>query len=424
MLKYFLWLKYLSKKKIVILSILAVALSAALLITVNSIFTGFIQLTEEYLVEDRGQLTLLQYADVNDHYKITAAVNDLDIVQSASPYISNAGLLWLQTGDVREVMVYGIDPESELEFRDNQEFLVDQKQQGYDHFTWLGIGIAGEPNEVTDEYDIKEVRNLIGKKTVLTISTSQRKRDTSRMTVTNIAQTQTYLGDKSLFVPLKSLHEKLFGEGDYPYYLYKIKLKPGVSITEAKDAILASYRKLASEQLGLPDELTYSARVFDMKQDADLYLSEIRKQLNILLIVFGVICSASVLLIFCIFYMIIVSHIKDIAIIKSCGAKSVTIISMFAGFAVAIGFVGSALGVGLGYLITVNLDKIENAIRVIFGIKLWRASAYQFYTIPTQMDYSSVWWITTAAILGCLVGALIPAIKAAAARPVRILRYE
>jgi ABC-type lipoprotein release transport system permease subunit len=43
MLKLFLWLRYLRKKKIVLLSVAAIALCVALLLVVDSLFTGFIE---------------------------------------------------------------------------------------------------------------------------------------------------------------------------------------------------------------------------------------------------------------------------------------------------------------------------------------------------------------------------------------------
>ena len=56
MLKLFLWLRYLRKKKIVFLSIAAVALSVALLIVVASLFSGFIRALKQAGVESVEQL--------------------------------------------------------------------------------------------------------------------------------------------------------------------------------------------------------------------------------------------------------------------------------------------------------------------------------------------------------------------------------
>ena len=58
MLKLLLWLKYLCKRKLVLLSIAAVALSVALLIVVASLFSGFIQAYEQTAEDMIGDVLL------------------------------------------------------------------------------------------------------------------------------------------------------------------------------------------------------------------------------------------------------------------------------------------------------------------------------------------------------------------------------
>ncbi|MHC4344636.1 MAG: hypothetical protein ACYSUP_08130, partial [Planctomycetota bacterium] len=56
MLKFFLWFRYLHKRKIVLLSIAAVVLSTALLIVVSSLFTAFINAFERAAVQAIGDV--------------------------------------------------------------------------------------------------------------------------------------------------------------------------------------------------------------------------------------------------------------------------------------------------------------------------------------------------------------------------------
>ena len=58
MLKLFLWLRYLGKRRVVLLSIAAVALSCALLIVVASLFNGFINAFEQSAVDAIGDVVL------------------------------------------------------------------------------------------------------------------------------------------------------------------------------------------------------------------------------------------------------------------------------------------------------------------------------------------------------------------------------
>ncbi|GAG18409.1 unnamed protein product [marine sediment metagenome] len=142
------------------------------------------------------------------------------------------------------------------------------------------------------------------------------------------------------------------------------------------------------------------------------------------MLIFGVISSVGVLLIFCIFYMVVMTKQKDIAIIKSCGTASSSVGLIFLGFGACVGIVGSGLGALLGYVVTKNINTIEEWIRVIFGLKLWKSSTYIFEKIPNQLDLGAACWIILFAVVAAAIGALVPAIVAAKTRPVEILRYE
>ena len=83
-----------------------------------------------------------------------------------------------------------------------------------------------------------------------------------------------------------------------------------------------------------------------------------------------------------------------------------------------------AVGTVLGYIVTKNINVIEGWIRIVFGLKLWKASVYMFSRIPNEVDWQAVVWIVLSAIAGAAMGALIPAVSAAITRPVNVLRYE
>lgn len=140
--------------------------------------------------------------------------------------------------------------------------------------------------------------------------------------------------------------------------------------------------------------------------------------------IFGVVSFSVVVLIFCIFYMIARLKQRDVAIMKSCGAASSSVAFIFLGFGCCVGIIGSFFGAALGYLITKNINVIENWIRIVFGLKLWKSSVYMFSKIPNEVDWASALPIMFFAVIAATIGTLIPAIVAARSRPVEILRYE
>jgi lipoprotein-releasing system permease protein len=184
------------------------------------------------------------------------------------------------------------------------------------------------------------------------------------------------------------------------------------------------WQVFAANQLGWPAELIRYTDIETAQQMQSRFIAELRKQMGVLLLIFGVVSFSVVVLIFCIFYMIARLKQRDVAIIKSCGAASSSVACIFLGFGSCVGIAGSALGAILGYIITKNLNAIEEGIRIVFGLKLWKSSVYMFSRIPSEVDWSAALPIVVFAIVAATFGTLIPAIVAARTRPVEILRYE
>jgi len=434
-LKLFLWLRYLRKKKIVILCIVAVALSVSLLLVVDSFFTGLIDGLKNSLAAESGDAVAYIYGKPIPQYNaFLGRLEHLEEVDAAAPICTGGGLLWLESGDVREAGIKGIDIEKDSKFINWKNCLLRQKEQvsplnftvpGYPdaNGVWVGVNIIAEPNERTDKYDVEEIRKLIGKKVVLTTEGFGRKRKVIPLRISDIAFTDTIWGDRTLYVPFEYLFEIQTGitEGKYANF-FKLKLNKNYSKQEMQSAVFGVWKTFARENLGWADDDI--ARMHIDYEEEHSYFVELRKQMAVLLLIFGVICSVVILLVFCIFYMIVETKLKDIAIIKSCGASSTTAALIFTGFGGCIGLTGSGLGIIIGYIIVKNVNILEGWVRVITGIKLWRRSSYLLNYIPNQLNWPDILPITLAAVAGCCAGALIPAIVAAKTRPVDILRYE
>jgi lipoprotein-releasing system permease protein len=139
---------------------------------------------------------------------------------------------------------------------------------------------------------------------------------------------------------------------------------------------------------------------------------------------FGIISMVAVLLILCIFYMIVVEKTKDIGIIKSVGATASGIMTLFLGYGLAIGIVGAALGFTFAFLFVKYINQIHSWLGREMGIVIWSPETYQFDKIPDQMEPRTVVYTLLFAVLAAVVGALIPALRAAVMNPVDALRYE
>jgi len=437
MLKLFFWLRYLRRKKIVLLSIAAVGLSVGLLIVVSSLFNSFIAAFRQSAVEVTGDVVVEPPVKFVRYHLFIQSLEKTEQIRAATASLSAHGLLHLGKGNVRAVNVLGIEPEKRAQVTGFKKFLLSQKKPlgkpivkgdtagGQTGF--VGIGVVAEPDEKTDEYNLDAIqKDAVGRKVILTTGSGENlKRTSFAFSITDIVFTGIYDVDKSfVYLPVETLQDRLYPDQAVVADQVQIKLKAGVELDAALEKINTLWEDFASGVLGWNAYLINSTKIVTSGQMQSRYIAELKKQMGVLLFIFGIISLSTVLLIFCILYMIVETRLRDIAIIKSCGASGCSVISIFVGFGGCIGTVGSGLGIGLGYLITKNINSIENWIRIIFGLKLWKSSVYVFSQIPNQVHWQSVWSIVFLAVAAAAAGALIPAIVAARTQPVNILRYE
>jgi len=447
MLKLFLWLRYLRKKKIVLLSIAAVALSAALLIVVASLFTGFINAFEQSAVETIGDVVIAPPIKFAKCELFIERLEQIGAVKAATAMLSAQGLLHIGRGNVRAVSIWGIEPERRARVTGFKQSLLKAKRSPQElSFEvsdpervggFIGIGVVAEPDEKTDEYDFGAIEKMIGQQVVLTTGTLSKagehkstrarfKRKTIQFTIADIVFTGVYELDKRfVYLPIEKLQKTLYpNSGASLADQIQIKLTRGTKADVALAQIRGVWQGFASEQLNWGPYLINQTNIITAKQMQSQYVAEFRKQMGVLLLIFGVVSFSVVMLVFCIFYMIVRLKQRDIAIIKSCGATSSSVALIFVGFGACVGVIGSGLGTVLGYIITKNINIIEGWIRIIFGLKLWKSSVYMFSKIPNEIDWGSALSIILLAVIAAAVGTLIPAIVAARTKPVEILRYE
>ena len=447
MLKYFLWLRYLHKRRIVLLSMATVALSVALLIVVASLFIGFIEAFEGSAADFIGDVVISGPRPIRKYDLFIERLKESGIAEEATVIVSAQGLLHLGTGHVRAVSVWGIEPHQRVRVTRYKESLLRQKasnepvsfdppgdpNQGGG---FVGIAVLSEPDEETDEYDTDAAMEMIGKRVVLTTGTVLResdaggsvqfKRKVVPFAIADVMFTGVYdLDRRFIYLPRERVQEVIYPDEPEPVAdQVQIRLAEGVDPRAAVAMIRGLWSVFAEDELGWGPYTIEATDIETSRQMQGQYVYELRKQMGILLFIFGVVDFTVILLISCIFYMIVRMKRKDIGIMKSCGASSRSVAALFLGFGVCVGIIGAAVGTVLGYVVTRHVNTLEEWIRVLFGLKLWKSSVYMFSRIPNQVDWPSAGRVVVFAIIAAGVGALIPAIVAARTRPVEILQYE
>jgi len=191
----------------------------------------------------------------------------------------------------------------------------------------------------------------------------------------------------------------------------QIKLKPDADGAAVRDRLAREF----SPQL-------YVVQTWRDKQGA--LLSAVQMETTILNILLFLIIAVSGFGILAIFFMIVVEKTRDIGILKSLGAPGHGIMSIFLSYGLALGLVGSGMGMVIGLLIVQYINPIADFVGWLRGEKVFDPSIYYFYKIPAVKDPWTVAWIVCGALAIAVLASVLPALRAARLHPVEALRHE
>ena len=155
-----------------------------------------------------------------------------------------------------------------------------------------------------------------------------------------------------------------------------------------------------------------------------LLLSAVEVETAILNVLLFLIIAVAGFGILAIFYMIVVEKTRDIGILKSLGASSNGVMSIFLSYGLGLGIVGSTAGVVIGLLFVRYINQIEDGLSWITGRKVFDEKIYYFFEIPTSVSPWMVFSVAFGAISIAVLASILPARRAARLHPVRALRFE
>ena len=115
---------------------------------------------------------------------------------------------------------------------------------------------------------------------------------------------------------------------------------------------------------------------------------------------------------------------KDIAVLRTLGARSDQIIKLFIVQGTSVGFFGVAVGGLLGSIIAIFIGDIVSAFEHIFGMHLFDPSIYLISALPSKLILSDVLLVVVVASIMSFLATLYPAWRAGQVLPAEALRYD
>ncbi len=219
------------------------------------------------------------------------------------------------------------------------------------------------------------------------------------------------------FVPLSKI-QNLRGmvdvqSGTKSVSTIQLKLKDGVDLNVVKEKLQARF---PIQQFG------YQIQTWRDMQGP--LLAAVQLETTILNILLFLIIAVAGFGILATFFMIVVEKTRDVGILKSLGAPSGGVMSIFLGYGLSLGTVGSGAGLVLGLLFVDHINTIAGWIEKITGQEVFDPTVYYFNEIPVIVNPLTCVWVVLGAVAIAVIASILPARKAAKLHPVEALRYE
>ena len=121
-------------------------------------------------------------------------------------------------------------------------------------------------------------------------------------------------------------------------------------------------------------------------------------------------------------FMVVSEKKSDIAILKTIGMNSKSIMLIFILQGTFLGTLGIVFGLMLGLLITLNLDYIVMFIEYIIGHNLLDSDIYMISSVPAQIDVLDLVYVSVISFIFSIVATIYPSLTASRTMPAETLK--
>jgi lipoprotein-releasing system permease protein len=266
--------------------------------------------------------------------------------------------------------------------------------------------------------------------------------------------------------------------------LVLVRAKDGVTPEQLRDTVETAYQQFQREIVEdstatvFPPSLGLGLSVKTWAQQQAEFIGPVEKERELMRTLFSIVYFVCAALVLSIFWAIVYEKTRDIGILRSVGASRGGIVWIFLRYGLIVGVIGSIVGLGLAFVTVHYINAIHEALghpplaiavvvltlaavaimltialsmqgrllplvvgtlgsvtlvglgigalilRHYGGFVIWDPAVYYFTKIPSSMDLTTAYTTMIGAVAFSLLGAAVPAAKAADTDPVQALRYE
>ncbi len=390
---------------ITLASILSIALSVTALITVLSVMNGLAGELTQRLINITTHATITGKNNrLDDWRELEAKLSGLPDVLAVAPAISEQAMI--NAGRrMSAVILNGILPEYETKVSDvGQKMLAGKLTDlrpgsngvilGADLAGYLGITLGDQLTIISPQVNSASsgITPKLKRFTVIGMFRSGLPDFDRNTALLHIDDAANFLSSGSSVSALK------------------LKLDDLMRTPEISQALKKS----------LPNE--YEVRDWTMENQSRFQAIKTEKKVMTIILMLMVIESAFNIV--AALVMLVKEKRADIAILKTLGLTSNSVMGIFMVLGTALGVVGTLLGTLGGVVLATHITEIIHAIESVFRIKFLSDKLFYISEFPAKLLWTDVYTIAGMAFMLTVLATIYPARQAAKVHPAEDLRYE
>ena len=385
------------------ISMMGIALGVAALIVVLSVMNGFQKEVRDRMLSVLSHIEVIGAAPLTDWQKTAAeALRNKEVV-GAAPYVA-AQAMMTREDVVRGVLLRGVDPAEEPKVSD----IANQFRVGsMNALAPGGFGIA-LGSELANALGVR-----VGDKVMLvvpqgTITPAGMLPRLKQFTVAGVFSSGHYEFDSALALINIGDAETLFRQS-------------GPTGVRLKLQDMQRAPQVAQELAG-----TMSGDLYlrDWSKQNRNWFAAVQTEKRMMFIILTLIIAVAAFNLVSTLVMTVTDKQADIAILRTMGAQPRSIMKIFIVQGVAIGFIGTLLGVLGGTLIATNIDVIVPFIERILHVQFLSKDIYFISELPSDPRMNDIATIGIISFVLASLATIYPSWRASRVNPAEALRYE
>jgi lipoprotein-releasing system permease protein len=413
-------LRYLRPKRtfvsiITLISIVGVALGVAVLIIVISVMSGFDHDLRAKILGFNAHIRVVAHnetmGDYNEAIKIVASNKN---VVGVTPYVFGPVLLETQPTNGQQPFfgvpnVRGVDPARESSVSMLPKSIVSGKFDlsgrnliiGNEFAKNLGLSV-GDRVSIYSPNNLKRMKEHQGKPDEEAVLPDD-------YTIAGIFNVGYFEYDYSVVVTSLENAQDLYNLGDSVHGLLVMLRDPYQAP--------AVGRKLEKA-------LGNGYRITTWEEENSTILGALLVEKNVMFYLLFFIVIVAALCILSAQITFVVQKTREIGTLKALGATNLQISGVFLAQSAIIGVIGVCVGYGLAMLALAYRNEFLHLMNHLTGFELFPASIYGFGELPAVIAIRDILLICGSSFIICILGGVLPALRAGRLKPVEALHYE